>query len=278
MESHEDARAAIEANRPGYEALKREGQADAPRTLPPPSARGLALDEGAVLHRETIPGGWYWATMPRRGEALRINLAGPSAVSVAAWRIRDPSERLNYAYAVKVQWTTALGKGRVLLSDMGRVMLSIVEDSRGAHDALVGGSTAASNRERYGDYSLRNTRDNLVVAAAKHGLGRRDVPPCITFFAPVRTDGEGCFVWRDGARRCGDFVDLRAEMDLLVALSNCPHPLDPSPAYEPHPVEAVRFKVPSPGTDDLCRTASAEVARGFENTAALAHDGVGEMP
>lgn len=268
--------AAVEANRRRYEALKREGQAHAPRALPPPSERGGApLDAGAVLHRETIPGGWYWTTALPRGEALRITLAeGPAAVSMVAWNLRDPSERLNYADTVKVQWTAALGRGRVLFSDMGRVMLSLVEDSCGAHDALVGGSTAASNAARYGGDGSgrpppRNTRDNLRLAAGKHGLDRRDVPPCVTFFAPVRTDGEGRFVWQADRRRRGDFVDLRAEMDLLVALSNCPHPLDPDPAYAPHPVEVVRFRAPAPGADDPCRTASAEAARGFENTAAL---------
>ncbi len=267
-----DIQTAIAANRDRYEALKRAGQGHVPGALPPPSARALAVDDAAVLHRETIPGGWYWSTALRRGEAVRISLdAGPAAVSLVAWRMQDSSERLNYADSVKVQWTTALGRGRVLFSDMGRVMLSITEDSCGAHDALTGGSTAASNRERYGEHSpmLRNTRDNLILAAAKHGLGRRDVPPCISFFAPVGTDAEGRLVWHADRRRQGDLVELRAEMDLLLALSNCPHPLDPHPEYAPPPVSALRLRaVPAPA-DDACRTASAEAVRGFENTLAL---------
>jgi len=87
---------------------------------------------------------------------------------------------------------------------MGRVLLSVTEDTSGAHDALLGGSTAASNRRRYGDQTLRNSRDNFVLAVAKHGLGRRDIPPCITFFAPVRTDEAGRFAWHQDAAKPGD--------------------------------------------------------------------------
>jgi urea carboxylase-associated protein 2 len=267
-----DIQTAIAARRDDYEALKRAGQEHVPGALPPPSARGFTVDEAAVLHRETIPGGWYWPASLRRGEALLVSLeAGPAAVALVAWRMQDSSERLNYADSVKVQWTAALGRGRVLFSDMGRVMLSITEDSCGAHDALAGGSTAESNRQRYGEHSppLRNTRENLILAAAKHGLGRRDVPPCISFFAPVGTDDEGQLVWHADRRQRGDLVVLRAEMDLLLALSNCPHPLDPDPDYAPPPVSAVRFRAAPATPNDACWTASAEAARGFENTMAL---------
>ncbi|GJE27192.1 urea amidolyase associated protein UAAP1 [Methylobacterium organophilum] len=262
--------ATIAENRRRYEALKQAAQGHTARTLPPPSPRGAPpLAAEAVIHREVIPGGWYWATPLKAGEGLRIALEeGPSSVALVAWSARDPSERLNYADTVKIQWTAALGKGRVLFSDMGRVMLSLIEDSCGAHDALTGGSTAASNAGRYPGGPHRNTRDNLLLAALKHGLDRRDLPPCLSFFAPVQVGAEGRFAWNAAGRRGGDFVDLRAEMDLLVALSNCPHPLDPAPDYAPPPVAATRFRAPAPQADDLCRTATLEAVRGFENNAA----------
>jgi urea carboxylase-associated protein 2 len=181
----------------------------------------------------------------------------------------DASERLNYADTVKVQWTAALSRGRVLFSDMGRVMFSMVEDSCGAHDSIAGGSTPDSVLRAGGNAPARNTRDNFLLAAGKHGLSRRDVPPCISFFAPVATDSEGRLVWNGAKRQTGDYVDLRAEMDLLVALSNCPHPLDPEPLATPPTVAVDRFQPLPPGVDDLCRTATAEAARGFENTEAL---------
>jgi urea carboxylase-associated protein 2 len=266
-----NAEASIAENRRRYEALKAAGQSDAPRALPPPSSLPApTIHDDDVLHREQVPGGWYWSTTVRRGDALRLELSkGPATIALVAWSLADPSERLNYADTVKVQWTAALGKGRVIFSDMGRVMFSMIEDSTGYHDALVGGCTAASTAARYGA-SQRNTRDNFILAAAKLGLSRRDIPPCLSFFAPVRTDAHGQLTWVEGKRRAGDFVDLRAEMDLIVALSNSPHPLDPAVVYDPKPVTITRFRAAPASVDDLCRTASAEAKRGFENTDALA--------
>ncbi|WP_127088101.1 urea amidolyase associated protein UAAP1 [Aquabacter cavernae] len=268
-----ETQARMDEYRRRYEELKAAGQGQTPRVMPAPTQAGAVLLPPGPLKRETIPGGWYWTTRLLAGEALRIALMdAPAAVSLIAWNAADTSERINYADTVKIQWTAALSKGRVVFSDMGRVMFSIIEDTSGMHDALVGGSTPASNRKyAQGDAAegagLRNTRDNFILAAGKLGLDKRDIPPCLTFFAPVRTDEEGRFVWRDTPRAGGDFVDLRAEMDLLVALSNCPHPMDPNPDYAAGNVEAIRYWAPEPSFDDFCRTATREAARGFDNLA-----------
>jgi uncharacterized protein len=274
----EQQQAEIEANKRRYDDLKAAGTGQAPRALPPRTPRdGAPIADAAIIHRETIPGGWYCTTRLRHGEALRlINSSGASCISMLAWGAADPSERLNHADTIKVQWTASLRKGRVILSDMGRVLLSITEDTSGAHDTLAGGSTAASNEARYGAGATRNTRDNFILAAGKLGLDRRDVMPCIGFFAPVSLDGDGRFVWEANHRRAGDFVDLRAEMDLLVALSNCPHPLDPSPTFAQQSVEIIRYRAKPAGGDDLCRTASAEAMRAFENNALLSDHPVAE--
>lgn len=249
-----------------YEALKSAGQA--PKTLPGPSPKPAPARPAP--RREILPGGWYTALTLRAGEVLRLQTGdAPAAIALVAWRRDDPSERLNYADTVKVQWTTVLEKGRVLFSDMGRVMLSLVEDSGAFHDAIVGGSTAASNARKYAG-ETRNTRDNFTLAALKLGLDPRDIPPCVTFFAPVRVDAEGRFVWHADKRAPGDYVDLRAEMDLLIALSNCPHPLDPDTSFAPAPVELVRCAGEAVRDDDLCRTATDEARRGFENLTLLA--------
>jgi urea carboxylase-associated protein 2 len=259
--------ALIAANRKRYEDLRAEGQGAAVRALPPATPFDHDLRGDAVIHRETIPGGWYWICTVARGQALRIrNVQGTSSVAMIAWNASDRSERINCADTVKVQWSAALRKGRLILTDMGRVAFSLIEDTSGAHDTLVGGSTAASNRAAYGEGSYRNTRDNFIGAAAKLGLDRRDIPPCVTFFAPVSVADDGGFVWDATRRRAGDFVDLRAELNLFVALSNCPHPLDPAPAYMPAAVDAILFRAPSSAADDPCRTGSAEAARAFEFT------------
>ena len=212
-----------------------------------------------MLRRETIPGGWNTQFRLRAAEAVRLTTsAGDAAAALVAWSAADPSERLNYADTVKLQWTSRLRKGRVLFSDMGRVMLSIIEDSSdGGHDALVGGTGAEDGQ--------RNTRENLILAAAKLGLSERDIPPLITFLAPVSVGSDGRFVWH-ASRRAGEFVELRAEMDCLVAVSNCRHPLDPARAA-PGPLDIAVF-LAHVGVDDLCRNATAEARRGFENNAA----------
>lgn len=257
----------IAQDRARYEEHQRKGLLFAPKALPgssPLPAPALAADR--VIETETIPGGWYWSTRLKAGEALRIGQShGPSSVALIAWSARDSSERLNLPDTVKVQWTTAMSKGRVIFSDMGRVMFSVIEDSSGAHDGLVGGSTAASNAARYPGVT-RNTRDNFVLVAGKLGLDRRDVPSALTLFAPVRVTVDGSFVWRPELSHPSDYVDLRAEMDLIFGFSNCPHPLDPNPNYAPNPVDITRY-VAAVAADDLCRTATAEALRGFENNA-----------
>ena len=202
----------------------------------------------------------------RRGEALRfVDTSGRSSVSVVGWCEHDRSERINCADTAKVQWSAALSRGRVILSDMGRVFLSLIEDTGGAHDLLVGGSTPASTLAAFGEAS-RNTHDNFLAAAAKLGLGLRDIPPCVTFFAPVSLDAAGRFVWHAARKRPGDFVDLRAETDLVLVLSNCPHPLDPARPAAGGPVTLVRHRAPPAAADDACRTSSPEIVRAFQFT------------
>ena len=265
-----DATEAIALARSRYEALKAAAASVSPKVMPNPTPIDAApLAAAAVLRRETIPGGWYWTSQISRGETLRLlNVSATPGVSLFAWNAKDRSERYNSADTIKVQWTSELRKGRLLLSDMGRVLFSIVEDTCGMHDTVVGGSTAASNLCNYGSASLRSTRANMLLAAGKHGLGPRDIAPVVTFFAPLTVTGDA-IAWRsDAVLRAGEFVDLRAEIDLIVAVSNCPHPLAPQGVFSPGEVEAIIHQAASPLADDLCRTATPEARRAFENNAA----------
>lgn len=253
---------AMAADRARYEEHQRKGLAFQPKSPPTPSPIPAPPPVGA-LREQVIPGGWY-ATFPLLpGQILRLQSGGPGcAVSLAAWAQADRSERLNLPDTIKVQWTTDLRKGRVLFSDMGRVMLSITEDSSGAHDVLTGGSGPDAG----GTPGQRNTRENMLLAAAKLGLDRRDMPMVITFFAPVRVDAAGRFFWNGALLSGEDWLELRAEMPLLLALSNTRHPMDPVPGATA-PVTATIQAARPVGDDDLCRTATAEAIRGFANTA-----------
>jgi len=258
----------IADNRRRYEELRAAGQELTPKGLPEPTALdGAPIAPDAVIHRELVPSGWYTTLVLRRGESLRIiDDAGRASVSLLAWREEDPSERINCADTIKVQWSAAISKGRVILSDMGHVVFSLVEDSSSSHDLLVGGSTPASVLAS-SCASGRNTQENFLAAVSKIGLGVRDIPPCITFFAPVALDDAGRFLWKEGRKRAGDFVDLRAEMNLIVVASNCVHPLNPSQATaSTGSVTLIRHRGPAPRPDDLCRTASPEAMRAFAFT------------
>jgi urea carboxylase-associated protein 2 len=256
-----------EANRARYEALRAAGQDAAPKALPAATALdGAPIAAATVIAREEVPFGWYTTLPMRRGEAVRIvDDSGSASVSVIGWSKADPSERLHCADTAKVQWSAALSKGRVILTDMGCVFLSLIEDTSGAHDLLVGGSTPASTLEVHGQ-ATRNTQDNFLAAASKLGLGLRDIAACVTFFAPVSVDAKGRFVWNARAKKAGDFVDLRAEMDLMLVLSNCAHPLAPARPAAGGPVTVVRHRVLPAEKDDPCRTMSPEIARAFDFT------------
>jgi urea carboxylase-associated protein 2 len=258
---------AIEANRRRYEELRAAGQELTPKGLPEPTALdGAPISPDAVIHQEQVPPGWYATMWLRRGEALRIvDDSGRSSVSLIGWRDEDTSERISCPDTVKVQWSAAVSKGRIILSDMGRVFLSLIEDSSGAHDLLVGSSTPASTLAAFGT-TTRNTQENFLAAASKIGLGVRDISPCVTFFAPVSLDEAGRFHWQEGRKRPGDFVDLRAEMNLIIVVSNCPHPLDPARPAASGPITLIKHQATVAAVDDPCRTASPEAARAFAFT------------
>jgi urea carboxylase-associated protein 2 len=267
MMTVETKRQIADANRRRYEELRAAGQGATPKALPEPTAPGtVPIASDAVILREEVPAGWYATVRLRRGEALRISDdSGLASVAMIGWRTDDSSERINCADTVKVQWSAAITKGRVILSDMGRVFLSLIEDTSGAHDLLMGGSTPASTLAAFGAVG-RNSHDNFLAAAAKIGLSLRDIPPCVTFFAPVSVDAMGRFVWNAARKRAGDFVDLRAEMNLVLVLSNCAHPLDPARPAVKTSITLVRHLVPPAAADDPCRATSPEVARAFEFT------------
>ncbi|HEY4075358.1 MAG TPA: urea amidolyase associated protein UAAP1 [Rhizomicrobium sp.] len=235
-----------------------------------PSARHLESPAVItdVLAREILPPGWYWTRRLARGQVLRLtNTQATHGVSLLLWNAHDTSERYNAGDTVKVQWTARISQGRLLLSDMGRVLASVIGDTCGFHDAVAGGSTRALDDAKYGpDPVRRNSAENFLLAAGKHGLDARDVGPCITFFAPVVTDEAGIFRWQGEVLAPGQHVDLRLEMDVIAAVSNCPHPLSPQADWTGEPVEVQVWQAPQSRADDFCGTATEEAVRAFENT------------
>ncbi|MDE1906312.1 MAG: DUF1989 domain-containing protein [Rhodospirillales bacterium] len=239
-----------------YEAL--QDAARARSSAPRPQASFADINPQDIFLEENIPPGWYVNIRLKRNAALRItNPSGTPGAAIFIWNADDTSERFNAGDTTKLQWTTNLTTGRVLFSDMGRVLVSIVADTGGGHDSIIGPNGPAQTQGR-------NGRDNLRSAAAKFGLSRRDVAPAISLFSPVAVDGQGVMRWQ-GSPPPGAMVELRAEMDLLIALSNTPHALSPTQEATGS-IFCTAWHAPGADADDLCCHFSQEAARGFTNT------------
>jgi uncharacterized protein len=248
-------------------------QAEAMPTLPPGAAedRPAAVAAADMLWAETLAPGGYASRVLGRGARLRlVDLAGDGCVSMLVFNAAQPTERLNVADTVKVQWNAYLGAGRLLLSDMGRVLMSLLEDTAGTHDAFCGASNAASNARRYGTGDNwgphPNARDRFLLACAKHGLSRKDIHPSINWFKGVGIEADGTVTPQVGPFAPGRQVTFRAEMDVIVVLANCPHVLDPRPAYAVTPVRALAWRGPATSETDPIRAATPEGLRAFLNT------------
>lgn len=231
-----------------------------------------------ILHSEKLPGGAYWHWVIKRGNTLRVTDLGISqGLSLICYNADNPIERLNVADTAKIQFNAFLRKGMVLYSDMGRVLFSITEDTSGSHDLVCGCSNAASNQSKYGigshnkfgESDYNNSRDNFLKGLGKRGLTRKDLMPNVNLFSRVEILPDGGLRYAGGPKNSGCFVDLRAEMNVLVILSNCPHVLHPDRTYHPQPVQLTLWKSPPPAVDDECRTANPEVVRAFINTDSL---------
>ncbi|MGD9696974.1 MAG: urea amidolyase associated protein UAAP1 [Thermoleophilia bacterium] len=234
--------------------------------LPP----GVAADD--VIWDELIGAGGYAAHRLPRGARLRLDdRAGDACAALVVHRADAPAERLNVADTVKVQWNAYLGRGSLLLSDMGRVLATLEDDTGGRHDALCGASTARSNAARYDDGGVSgphpSQRDRLLLALAKHGLGRRDLPPSLTLFKGVMVRADGSLAFEGDPRP--SHVTLRAEMDLLVSVANAPHRLDPRAEYTCTPLRLTAWRGARTAEDDPLRTSSPERLRAFQNTEEL---------
>jgi uncharacterized protein len=232
---------------------------------------------GSVLATEHLRGGQTWSRVLRRGQHLTLtDVEGGAAVAALFYNADDPTERYNMPDTLKAQHIARLTAGFVLYSDMGRVLCSITKDTLGWHDTITGHGTRAQSDARYGRGTYqelrndwhKNTRDNFLVELGKYELGKRDLVPNVNFFVKVAADVDGKLSWVAGHSRAGASVELRAELNTLVILSNTPHPLDPKSEYAPPPVALEVRAGEAAGADDPCRTSRPENQRGFTLTEA----------
>jgi len=236
------------------------------------------MNSETVLFEEHLPGGGMWSWIVRRSTTLRItDLEGGANVGLMAYNASAPLDRLNLPDTLKAQYTAKLTRGHVLMSDMGRALLSITADSVGWHDPLGGHGNAALVEGKYGKATYqeqrndwyRNAHDNFLIELGKHGLGKRDLVANVNFFSRLDVDDQGRMHFHPGNSKAGDQIDLRAEMDVLVVLNTCQHPLDPQPTYSPKPVRLTLVKTAPASADDFCRNFRSENQRAFALTERL---------
>jgi uncharacterized protein len=225
-----------------------------------------------LLHSETLKTGQAWSALIRRGHTLTlVDKSGDACVAALFYNADCPVERYNMPDTLKAQHIARLTTGNCLYSDMGRVLCSIVEDSCGWHDTITGISNARLTQEKYGvgtyatlrNACYKNSRDNFLVELGKYELGKRDLVPNVNFFVKVAVGDEGELGYVGGNSQVGGRVKLRCDMNLLVVLSNTPHPLDPRAEYAPGVVEIQIHAGDVAADDDKCRTQSDESARAF---------------
>jgi uncharacterized protein len=241
-------------------------------TLPASAAvtRPAGVSPDSMLWETTVAAGGYAGKELRRGARLQLqDLYGDACVSMLIFNAERPAERLNVADTIKVQWNAYLGAGKLLLSDMGRVLMSILEDGAGTHDVFCGPSTAASNAAQYGDGNNwgqhPNARERFALGVAKFGLGPKDTHPCINWFKGVQIAADGATQLQVGPHAPGRSLILRAEMNLIVVLANCPHRLDARSDYTVTPVRATAWRDAPTPADDPIRNATPEGQRAFLN-------------
>ncbi len=233
------------------------------------------LESSKVLFSDVVPGGCHWSWCLPRGTALRLTaLEAGANLSLVLYSSREKLERYNMPDSLKAQHTAHYTRGHVLMSDMGRAMASIIGDSLGWHDPLgllLDGSRLA---EKYGvrnyqesrNSMYRSGKDGLLIEIGKYGLTRRDLVAPVNFFSKVSVDGDGRFHFAPAHAPAGASVDLRFDMDVIVAVSAAPHPLDPRPDYAPGAVGVAAWRCGAAPAEDYCRAFRPENARALHNT------------
>lgn len=202
---------------------------------------GSALDPADAILDEVVQAGDGWTHVVRAGQSLRIvDLEGNQAVDTLFYDAHDHAERYSAQDTIRAQESIYLTTGSRLLTGSGRGLMTIVADTCGRHDTLGGACSQESNVVRYGEHTrhMHACRQTFLAQALAygHGLEKRDLTHNVNFFMNVPVTPEGGLRFEDGLSAPGKYVELRADVDALVLISNCPQLNNPCNAYDPTPV------------------------------------------
>ena len=195
---------------------------------------------GKIVEEQVVQPGDYWVRVVPKGSTLRIvDLEGQQAVDFLCYNAKDTSERYNAPDTMKYAGSIYVTKGVVLYSDMRNPIYTVTEDTCGHHDTLAGCCSAESNLHRYGVPNTENCRDTFLRGLKSVGMEKKDIVPNVNFFMNVPVKQDGSVGITDGISKPGDHVDLRAEMDALTVISNCPQRHNPCSGFNPTPIRLV---------------------------------------
>jgi urea carboxylase-associated protein 1 len=200
---------------------------------------GLA---GPIVLDEVVAARAPWDALVRKGQTLRIvDLKGNQAVDFLMYAAEDDAERYSAQDTIAAQGNLFLRAGAVLLSNEGRPMATLVATPVAYHDTIGGACSCESNTLRYGHHTKGQHAcvENFLQANARHGRGKRDMVSNINWFMNVPVEADGALGIVDGISAPGLFVDLRAEMDLIAVVSNCPQINNPCNGFDPTPVRMI---------------------------------------
>lgn len=198
---------------------------------------------GMIISSEVIAARAGWSRELTRGQVLRlVDLEGRQAVDFLCYNAADPEDRYAAADTMKINGNLFIRKGTVIYSVNCNAMFTVVEDTCGYHDTIGGCCSSALNRTRYGKPDDPNCRQNFLDQLRRYGLGPRDMVANLNFFMYVPVGADGSMDMGPSLSKPGDYVDLRAEMDVLAVVSNCPQVNNPVNDFNPTPVRAIVYQ------------------------------------
>jgi uncharacterized protein len=206
----------------------------------------LTVESAAYDH--VIPAAAPWSRVVRRGEVLRIvDLEGQQAVDTLFYNAHDYAERYSVHDTLLAQGSAYITAGSTLLSNEGNVMVTVTADTCGLHDSSAGACSCEANTVRFGHHTryMHACRENFLLELSRYGMTKRDVVSNVNFFMNVPIMPDGALAIVDGVSGPGDYVEMRADMDVLCVISNCPQVNNPCNSFHPTPIRVLIWNATS---------------------------------
>jgi urea carboxylase-associated protein 1 len=200
--------------------------------------------EAKIIHEDsTVPACDSWSAYVKKGDVLRlIDLEGQQAADFLCYNAADTTDRYNAANTIKLNNNIYIGKDSVLWSVRARQMMTVIEDSCGSpHDTLYGCCSIEVDEVRFDKTNTQGCQSNFEAELGKHGMGSKDMAANINFFMNVPVEIDGSIDIAASESKPGDYVELRAEMDVLAVVSNCPERDNNAAGYKPTPIRAIVY-------------------------------------